>query len=1655
MTNIHYIGASIANFKSVKIVPGVNALDTDAVIQIGLGPYLLTQEGGWNATVLSNLWNNSANPFFKQITATVQGTALILTANTLGLDFEPVCTINGTAVQVSSLQRLTIVAGAGTFTVSDTNVASGNITYSATPATLVSHIQTAINAMTGYSAGDVAVSYDVVTGYYWLDFSGGQFAGVNISQWTADGSSLTGGTAAAVITRTQTGNAGTDEIVSVSFPADGTHTEDLNTIQKITVAGNSGSFQLAVPGFGTTAPIPYNAGRSVAKRILEDLIGQGSTIITGGPLSETQGDGGHSQEIDDVGSNAGAYSPYRQVNGGSGWYDAAVDGNPNFVVGFTERILFRVPVHLDGDVSLASAYLKMDVFGPIDTALKIEVYNGGHDAPWPTNYTDAGTILGTVTGNAIIPSGVNGQFLVDVTSLVNTAIAQSGWVSGDHILFVISDPTGSGGAGGIAFGPIGWNGHSYDYSQLNSTFIAGGGGSGSYQNNVGGTYDSVAVTWASSNFGAGFAGPNGKYAFFHSDNLAIPNAALMAGFNTSVSNSFSGTGTPPYKARIYGVKTHNSYPTNAASAAADVADLTTAYVEFSIPDSNQINLDLTAIAQEIVNHAGWTSGDQMTFVMYAVSPTPGTISIFPECLGLTHWSYIGGPTILHRDLFVEFVGTLAGRDIAAMTPSGAANASVTVTQTGGSQTVENITGGFWSLVIPGHFTVANIPYNVTDTLLESMINSANGGVACCTVTGGPAPGTPLSIHFNGALAKTAMAPYITLSLTGSFGDTIHMVEIRAAQSTPSARNVYELVVCPGEGTLALTNASADGTRFFAVMTILEPNPINPVYDPTTSRQIYIPLLNINADRIEGAINESFGKDVVRVCRTGHSLEHRKLAMHENVSAVNTEAGFLHFWYYIDKFRLVFVNDYANSGSISQITISFASISDVNPAPAGPSIWMDTVGVPVDQANSNGDFKDMYPEYVRTYLGFTGMADAGTPIHQLTIAPYTSYTDNKFAYKAKLMNQYPFGGGLTTPAIPDRQDPLRAGLARQLIDHTVVFNWHAYKYVRDQEIPGDDTPLGTSVQVPWDAQPEVFQSALEAIFGAGNVVVTGSLVNSWLSEDDIDVANEEMAYNELRITLINECAYLPFNEIGYGLSMTLSNPFAQDNDTIRSAVPYLEPYSKPLPLQINNRQRIVVGDGETNAFTFGVGTQLITLTRETTVQAAQDQLNALLGTNDTLQAPAKYKRSVTLYGSDFTQPVEVEFTGAGYQFTQQTLIFGFVGSTSVGLLTVTQLGVNPTQEVQALNITGNPYSGNYTVHGSGNITYNANAATIQTAVGAAPPTVAGTYPHFTLTWPSASGPQTLWTTTSALNNAAVSILQTQEGGIVNGLSANISVSDLAQGQGPLYWDNIANYSPAQVPGSDDVLIFDDATSAVQYGLDQSSIFSVAKLGINPSLRHSRLRQVFQNNQKVWLKTQGTAPGGLTLGNSYYVINQAADYTFQLAATPGGDPIEITSVGVGPLMLCVHNPEIQIYARYAGNQIGLPNINSGVGLPEYLPRYLKVSGPTMTIGIGDGNALSMLRVDTMTEAANIQVLTSGQSLVNNIPAFLFLFNNAASAINIVDGDCGIAVYSDETSTLGPITGTGGSLLLHAVNAGSVLANGLVVTEQNVLVGGMSTL
>jgi hypothetical protein len=181
----------------------------------------------------------------------------------------------------------------------------------------------------------------------------------------------------------------------------------------------------------------------------------------------------------------------------------------------------------------------------------------------------------------------------------------------------------------------------------------------------------------------------------------------------------------------------------------------------------------------------------------------------------------------------------------------------------------------------------------------------------------------------------------------------------------------------------------------------------------------------------------------------------------------------------------------------------------------------------------------------------------------------------------------------------------------------------------------------------------------------------------------------------------------------------------------------------------------------------------------------------------------------------------------------------------------------------------------------------------------------------------------------------------------------------------------------------------------------------------------------NGQKVYVRSDDTAPTGLTPGY-FYVRNSTTEGVFQLSDTPTGAVVEITDAGVGTLTAEIREITMQVYARYGGGQIGLPNNRSG-GFQEYLARYLEMGFTALTLGIDEGAGLSLGRFNTIDQPAAVEIIQTAQSNDPDIQAVLLLFNHADSTLVMHDGDVGISLFSDEASLMDAIIQTLGLLVL----------------------------
>lgn len=197
-------------------------------------------------------------------------------------------------------------------------------------------------------------------------------------------------------------------------------------------------------------------------------------------------------------------------------------------------------------------------------------------------------------------------------------------------------------------------------------------------------------------------------------------------------------------------------------------------------------------------------------------------------------------------------------------------------------------------------------------------------------------------------------------------------------------------------------------------------------------------------------------------------------------------------------------------------------------------------------------------------------------------------------------------------------------------------------------------------------------------------------------------------------------------------------------------------------------------------------------------------------------------SVTRSGQAFL----VEFTGvdgnANVPQMTASVMSGSVSLTITIYADVTDPATgDPVDEVQVVSITGTATGGTFTLTYSGqttgNIAYDASAATVDAAlealsnIGAGDVAVTG----------SAGGP---WTVTFGTALAGTNVAEmTGDGALLTGTNdQTMTVTDVTASEGPNHWDTAENWSPAGVPATSDAVRFEIGDSDCLYGLDQTGV-----------------------------------------------------------------------------------------------------------------------------------------------------------------------------------------------------------------------------------------
>jgi hypothetical protein len=574
----------------------------------------------------------------------------------------------------------------------------------------------------------------------------------------------------------------------------------------------------------------------------------------------------------------------------------------------------------------------------------------------------------------------------------------------------------------------------------------------------------------------------------------------------------------------------------------------------------------------------------------------------------------------------------------------------------------------------------------------------------------------------------------------------------------------------------------------------------------------------------------------------------------------------------------------------------------------------------------------------------------------------------------------------------------------------------------------------SLPLPYTATAAEVRAALEnmlfqnyelgepAFCGAGNVVVTGSLDDSWLSTS-----------NYLEIEFVGLWKSVP-------VVLTMADVTPTGNN---SNVNKLRTVVSPGVRGTNEVQTLTQTGSGIGKFRLKFGTDLSELldydATAATIEAALVKLPSIgtMGPLTTVPgavtvAPTpnpvwRHSRvNVVCTGGPLgTAPITLTFSGAGVQSTNVATIEAIEGAAGgeVAVETVTN-GFEGVPEVQRVRIVKpwpavpDPRSGTWSLTYSGQtasaLALAATAGDLQTALeglsnlspGDVFVTGANLIAGFNVTFRAGLGNVTQMTgNASGLNNGEVTVTTFADGGQL------IRAVQKTRSRGPWHGDDPLNWSLGHVLESGEQALFQFGSTGPRWGIVWLSTWTVSPA------ENTRLlcRNSLVDGQKVRVDSSGTLPTGLAAGTDYYVIRDRDD-SIQLATTRGGTPIQLSG-GSGTHRVFVRCAGIKSRATWSG-WAGTLRTNENRYV-EYRPLYWEmgfVDNARVTLGEGSGGSGSPLfRLNSHDFPIIFEVLATQGSKETTLPAVLWLGENAANVVELIDGELGIGVLRDESAEL----------------------------------------
>jgi hypothetical protein len=120
-------------------------------------------------------------------------------------------------------------------------------------------------------------------------------------------------------------------------------------------------------------------------------------------------------------------------------------------------------------------------------------------------------------------------------------------------------------------------------------------------------------------------------------------------------------------------------------------------------------------------------------------------------------------------------------------------------------------------------------------------------------------------------------------------------------------------------------------------------------------------------------------------------------------------------------------------------------------------------------------------------------------------------------------------------------------------------------------------------------------------------------------------------------------------------------------------------------------------------------------------------------------------------------------------------------------------------------------------------------------------------------------------------------------------------------------------------------------------------------------------------------------------------------------------------------------------------------------EYRTRDLTVNCPSILIGHGNGAGSGKIQLNTLQTTVWMEIRNSGGSRESGVPAITWHGDNEASEILLVQGDLGIAVWSDQFAVLNKVEQYGGTLRLDHSTINALYCPGQSITAHETTLGG----